>query len=201
MARHHAGTDKALNARLVRQAVTQGHILDTVDIKILSTLQADGRISNVNLSKKAGISAPPALRRTATLEERGIIKGYHAELDPKKFGFDVTAFIMVSLSSQSQGEVAAFEIAMSGYDQVRECHALSGHKDFLLRCAFATLSDSNDFVRDVLLKTPNVRTVNTTFAISRIKHEPLVPLEQMEVKLSLGDVKKLREQSQERRAK
>jgi DNA-binding Lrp family transcriptional regulator len=193
MARHQTGTQEALRAREVRSAISQGHILDTVDIKILSTLQVDGRISNVNLAKRAGISAPPALRRTATLEERGLIKGYRAHLDPKRLGFEVTAFIAVSLASQSQSEVAAFEKVMRDYPKVRECHALSGHKDFLLRGVFHDLTDCNDFVREVLLRTPNVRTINTTFVIARTKNEPTLPLELVEAKLSIGDIKKLRE--------
>jgi DNA-binding Lrp family transcriptional regulator len=182
-----------VSARALRTAHLQGHVLDTVDIKILTALQRNGRISNVELAREVGLSAPPALRRTAVLEERGLIKSYHAELDPKMLGFAVTAFITVALGSQGQSEVAAFETVMQDHQNVRECHALSGHKDFMIKGVFRDLTEANDFVRDVLLKTPNVRTVHTTFAITRTKHEPTVPVEQVEAKLSLVDIKKLRE--------
>src|ERR1700748_33035 len=157
MSRHQSGTERAMLAREARLASTKGHVLDTVDVKMLSRLQVDGRVWNVNLAKHAGVSAPPALRRTATLVERGIIQGYHADLDPKKFGYEVTAFVTVSLTSQSQSDILSFEHLMNGIPNVRECHALAGSKDFLLCCMFHDLTACNDFVRGELLTTRNVR--------------------------------------------
>ncbi len=192
VARHQTGSKEAVSARELRTALMQGHVIDTVDVKILAALQSNGRLSNVELAKHIGLSAPPTLRRTAVLEERALIKSYHAELDPKMLGFPVTAFITVALGSQGQTEIAAFEAVLQANPNIRECHALSGHKDFLIKGVFHDLTETNDFVRDVLLRTPNVRTVNTTFSIARTKHEPMVPMEMVEAKLAPGDIKKLR---------
>jgi DNA-binding Lrp family transcriptional regulator len=192
MARHPNGSKEAATARELRAVIMQGHTLDTVDVKILSALQSHGRLSNVELAKKVGLSAPPALRRTAVLEDRGLIKCYRAELNAKMLGFDVTAFITVTLASQSQADITAFEAVMQNNPNIRECHALSGHKDFMIKGVFRDLTETNEFVRDVLLTTPNVRTVNTTFSITRTKHEPAVPTELVEAKLAPSDIKKLR---------
>ncbi len=192
MARHMAGSDRAVSAREERSAVHKGHEIDTADLNILSVLQTDGRISNVDLSKRVGLSPPPTLRRVATLEERGLIKGVHAVLNPKALGYEVTSFILVGLTSQANAEVATFEAAMQANPNVRECHALSGQRDFLLRCAFHDLSGSNDFVRTVLLRMPGVSTASTSFAIAQTKDAPLIPLEAVEAKLSLNDVKALK---------
>ncbi len=192
MARHLSGSKEAVTARELRATVMQGHALDTVDVKILAALQSHGRLTNVELAKLVGLSAPPALRRTALLEERGLIKRYQADLDSKMLGFAVTAFITVALGSQSQADVAAFEVVMQDHPNIRECHALSGHKDFLIKGVFRDLTEANDFVRDVLLTTPNVRTVNTTFSIAQTKREPAVPMDMVEAKLAPGDIKKLR---------
>ncbi len=184
MARHSNGSKAAEAARELRTSTMQGHVLDAIDIKILDMLQRNGRISNIELAKEIGLSPPPALRRTAVLEERGLIKGYHAELNPKMLGFEVIAFITVALGSQSQSDVAAFETAMQVHANIRECHALSGLRDFLIKGLFHDLTSANDFVRDVLLQTPNVRNANTAFSTLRIKEEPAVPLELVETKPS-----------------
>lgn len=200
MARHVSGSEKALAARAAMKAALHGHELDTADVRILTVLQKDGRISNVNLSRLAGLSPPPTLRRTATLEERGIIKGYHAEIDTGKFGYAITAFILVGLASQSRSDIVAFEHAMAHLTNVRECHAVSGQRDFLLKCLFHDLTESNTFTRDILLRTPNVRTVTTSFAMTKTKSEPGVPLERVEAGLSLGDIRKLRRAARTRRS-
>src|SRR5579872_4210075 len=105
--------------------------LDAIDRKILKELQDDGRITNVELASRVGISAPPCLRRVRALEEAGYIKGYRALLDEKKLGYEVTAFAMVHLSSQAEGDLVAFENFVRAAPLVRECWMLSGEIDFI----------------------------------------------------------------------
>ena len=108
--------------------------LDAIDLRILAELQADGRITNVELSRRAKITAPPCLRRMRALEKAGFIKGYHAELDGKALGFEVTGFVFVGLASQKDADLKHFEEQARRWPEVRECHMLSGEVDFLLKC-------------------------------------------------------------------
>ena len=100
--------------------------LDPIDRKILSELQADGRMTNVELAKRVGISAPPCLRRVRSLEEAGLIRGYHAEVNSRELGFEVQVFAMVGLESQAEAELSAFEAKCREWPLVRECHMLNG---------------------------------------------------------------------------
>ena len=150
--------------------------LDQIDWKILRELQADGRITNVELARRVGISAPPCLRRVRALEEGGIIRGYRTLLDEKSLGYDVTAFAFVSLSSQAEADLIAFEDRIGEWPIVRECYMLSGETDFLLKCVAKDLRAFQDFIIE-LAGAPNVKSVKTTLTIRQSKHEPAVPLE------------------------
>lgn len=151
--------------------------LDEIDWKILAELQLDGRMTNVELARRVGISAPPCLRRVRTLEEAGIIKGYRALLDEKVLGFDVTAFAMVGLSSQSEADLIAFEERVRHWDIVRECTMLSGEVDFMLKCVAADLKAFQSFVIQELTAAPNVAHVKTTLAIRTTKSDAIMPLD------------------------
>ena len=107
--------------------------LDPIDRKILAELQADGRMTNVELAKRVGISAPPCLRRVRTLEENGYLKGYHADVDASELGFEVQVFANVGLASQAEVDLSAFENRCRAWPLVRECHMLNGEVDFILR--------------------------------------------------------------------
>ncbi|MBW4023481.1 MAG: Lrp/AsnC family transcriptional regulator [Proteobacteria bacterium] len=106
---------------------------DAIDRRILSELQMDGRITNVELARRAGISAPPCLRRVRRLEESGLIRGYHADTDPSKLGWSITFFAIVGLDSQKEAVLSGFEKTVALWDEVRECHMIRGGGDFLLR--------------------------------------------------------------------
>ncbi len=149
--------------------------LDQIDWQILRELQSDGRMTNVELARRVGISAPPCLRRVRSLEESGIIKAYRTRLDEKALGFEVTAFAMVSLASQADGDLIAFEEQTNGWPIVRECYILSGEVDFLLKCVAKDLSSFQAFVFE-LTKARNVKSVRTTLTIRQTKDEPGVPL-------------------------
>ena len=133
-----------------------GTRLDPIDRKILAELQADGRMTNVELAKRVGISAPPCLRRVRTLEEAGYIKGYHAEVDARELGFEVQVFAMVGLQSQAEADLSAFEEQCRSWPLVRECHMLNGEVDFVLKCVAPDLSSFQSFLTSQLLTTENV---------------------------------------------
>jgi DNA-binding Lrp family transcriptional regulator len=150
--------------------------LDEIDLKILSEIQADGRITNVELAKRVGISPPPCLRRVRTLEEEGYIQGYRGLLDPRRLGFDVTVFASVHLSSQADADLRAFEEFVRTEPLVRECWMLSGEVDFILKCVAPDMATFQDFVTN-LTAAPHVRNVRTSLVLQNSKYEAAVPLE------------------------
>lgn len=149
--------------------------LDTIDWAILRELQADGSITNVELARRVGLSAPPCLRRVRALEEAGIIKGYRALLAPAALGYEVVCFAMVQLAAQGRPDLAAFGERMRRWPLVRECWTLSGEVDFLLKCVAPNLPAFQGLVND-LTALENVRSVRTALAIELVKDAPLVPL-------------------------
>ena len=160
------------------------HRLDPIDRKILSELQADGRMTNVELAKRVGISAPPCLRRVRALEEQGFIRGYHAEVNPHELGFEVQVFAMVGLQSQAESDLSAFEERCNEWSLVRECHMLNGEVDFILKCVAPDLSTFQTFLTSELLTTPNVASVKTSLVIRGAKDEPGVPFDVLEERLA-----------------
>jgi DNA-binding Lrp family transcriptional regulator len=149
--------------------------LDAIDLHILRELQADGRITNVELSRRVGISAPPCLRRVRALEEAGYIKGYRGLLDEKRLGYAVTVFVMVNLTSQAEADLTAFSDYVRGQKFIRECWVLSGEVDFLLKCVAPDVAAFQRLVVE-LTAAPKVRTVRTALVFQNAKDEPIVPL-------------------------
>ncbi|WP_170783827.1 Lrp/AsnC family transcriptional regulator [Ruegeria lacuscaerulensis] len=158
--------------------------LDEIDRKILAELQADGRMTNVELAKRVGISAPPCLRRVRTLEESGFIRGYHAEVNARELGFEVQVFASVGLESQAETELTAFEERCREWPLVRECHMLNGEVDFILKCVAPDLSSFQQFLTGELLTTPNVASVKTSLVIRGAKDEPGVPFDVLEERMN-----------------
>ena len=150
--------------------------LDAIDWKILKELQDDGRITNVELASRVGISAPPCLRRVRALEEAGYIKGYRALLDEKLLGYEVTVFAMVHLSSQAEADLNAFETFVRAQPLVRECWMLSGEIDFILKCVAPDLRTFQAFVAE-LTAAPHVRNVKTSLTLRNSKNAAMVPME------------------------
>ena len=150
--------------------------LDTVDKRILSDLQEHGRMTNVELAKNAGISAPPCLRRVRALEDADIIKGYHADIDGEALGYTVTIFAFVGLTSQAETDLQEFEVLVNSWDMVRECHMLMGETDFLLKIVARDLDDFQRFLTSNLTPAPNVSHVKTALAIRSRKNMPGVPI-------------------------
>ncbi|HVZ09315.1 Lrp/AsnC family transcriptional regulator [Rhodopila sp.] len=151
-------------------------VLDAIDRRILAALQENGRITNVELARKAGISAPPCLRRVRALEDAGVIRGYHAETDPHSLGFEITFFVIVGLDSQKDVVLAAFEKLVAEWEEVRECHMIRGGGDFLLRLVARDTAHENQLTQR-LTGSPTVSRVQTLQTIRTSQNLAGVPLE------------------------
>ncbi len=150
--------------------------LDAVDMKILATLQNEGRITNVDLAERVGITAPPCLRRVRALEEAGYIRGYHADLDQEMLGYGITVFAMVSLKSQAEADLQNFERRVADWPLVRECYMLNGEIDFILKIVARDLAEFQHFLTTELTPAENVENVKTSLTIRCSKRLPGVPL-------------------------
>lgn len=148
--------------------------LDAIDMKILREMQNEGRITNVELSERVGISAPPCLRRVRKLEEAGVIRRYRAILNSQALGFDLVAFCMVGLVHQSEANLKEFAAMTDSWSIVREAWMVSGETDFLLHCVTRDLASFQNFVIDTLTAAQNVDTVRTMLTIRKVKDEGLV---------------------------
>lgn len=151
-------------------------VLDALDWRILKELQTEGRMTNIALANRIGLSAPPCLRRVRALEEAGLITGYAAIVDEVALGYTLTAFAMVGLHNQSETDLRAFENLALGWPIVREAHMLSGESDYMLKCVARDLRSFQDFILDELTATPNVASVKTFLTIRRAKREPGVAI-------------------------
>lgn len=151
--------------------------LDAIDWKILRELQNEGRITNVELSRRVGISAPPCLRRVKRLEEAGIIQGYRALLNAPSLGYDVVAFCLIGLQHQSEAELKAFSDRTRNWPIVRRAWMVSGESDFLLHCVATDLGTFQTFVIEQLTSAPNVDTVRTALTIRQVKDEGSVAID------------------------
>ena len=150
--------------------------LDATDWRILKELQADGRMTNIALANRIGLSAPPCLRRVRALEEAGLISGYTALIDEVALGYALTAFAMVRLHNQAESDLRAFENRVLAWPLVREAYMLSGESDFMLKCIARDLPGFQNFVLDELTSAPNVASVKTLLTIRKTKREPGVPI-------------------------
>lgn len=154
----------------------RGHQMDATDRQLVRILQEEGRITNVELAERVGLTAPPCLRRVRALEDDGIITGYHANVDPLKVGYPITVFAMVSLRSQAESDLEAFEAHVATLDEVRECYMLNGEIDFMLKVVASDLQSFQRFLTSHLTTAPNVVSVRTSLTIRQSKHAMGVPI-------------------------
>ena len=150
---------------------------DAIDLQILRELQADGRMTNVELAERVGLTAPPCLRRVRALEEAGVIRSYHADLDAAKLGYSITVFAMVSLRSQAEVDLQRFENYVATLPEVRECYMLNGEIDFILKVVARDLQSFQSFLTTHLTAAPNVSSVKTSLTIRTAKQMAGVPVE------------------------
>jgi len=134
-------------------------------------------MTNVDLAKNAGISAPPCLRRVRALEAAGFIRGYNADVEAEALGFHVAVFTQVGLNSQAEADLSAFEALIASWPQVRECHMLAGETDYLLKVVARDWDDYQRFVTEELTPAPNVGHVKSALVIRTSKDLPGVPID------------------------
>jgi len=153
--------------------------LDKIDRQILAILQDEGRITNVDLAERVGLTAPPCLRRVHALERQGLIKGYHADLASDALGYGITVFALVSLKSQAETDLRAFEDHVAKLAEVRECHMLNGEIDFILKIVAHDLQGFQLFLTSQLTTAPNVASVKTSLTIRTSKDLPGIPVDRI----------------------
>jgi DNA-binding Lrp family transcriptional regulator len=154
----------------------RGPRLDRIDRHILALLQADGRMTNLDLARQVGISPPPCLRRVRALEAAGLIRGYHADLAPEALGFAVTVFAQIGLQSQAESDLKAFEALVATWPEVREAHMLAGETDFLLKIVAPDWDSYQRFLSARLTAAPNVAHVKSALVLRVSKAMPGVPV-------------------------
>jgi DNA-binding Lrp family transcriptional regulator len=151
--------------------------MDAIDRKILAILQSEGRITNVELAERVGLTAPPCLRRVHQLEKLGYITGYHADLAAASLGYGITVFALVSLKSQAETDLLAFEQHVMELPEVRECHMLNGEIDFILKIVAHDLQQFQQFLTSKLTPAPNLASVKTSLTIRTSKDFPGIPVD------------------------
>jgi DNA-binding Lrp family transcriptional regulator len=160
------------------QRDTENSVLDDIDRRILLELQTDGRMTNVELARRAGISPPPCLRRVRRLEEAGYIQGYHAQTDGQKLGWQIAFFVIVGLESQKQSILNEFEALVAGWPEVRECHMIRGGGDFLLKLVARDAAHENQLTAKLtaaahVAKVQTLQTIRTSRSLSGVPMERL----------------------------
>lgn len=151
--------------------------LDEIDLRLLHEMQENGRATNVELAERVGLTAPPCLRRIRALEDQGVIASYHADIDPVALGYTITVFAMVSLKSQAEEDLQAFENYVESIAEIRECHMLNGEIDFILKIVAKDLQSFQQLLTSRLTAAPNVSSVKTSLTIRTAKDRPGVPIE------------------------
>lgn len=144
-------------------------IADETDRRILKELVADARLTNNELAERVGLSASPCLRRLRRLEETGVIRGYTALVDPAVDGWTMTAIATVTLSRQHEDEIVMFEEAVRGWDEVLECHLVTGSRDYVLKVMSAGLNQYERFIKEKIARLKCVASIETSFVMNTIK--------------------------------
>ncbi len=151
--------------------------LDKQEKSLIRVLQAQGRISNVELAEQIGISESPCYRRVKALEEAGVITGYGAKVDRRKLGLQVTAFILVTVDSQDDQTLQDFFDAVATEEFIVECHAMAGAHDYLLKAVAKSMDHFSDLVMKRILKIPGVKNVESNFSLQVLKEGAPIPAE------------------------
>ena len=151
--------------------------LDNIDRRILTALQNNARISNVELARMVGLSPSPCLRRVKTLEDCGVIQRYVSLLDQGAVGFPVSVFVNVTLERQVESALEQFEAAIGKRPEVLECYLMTGDADYLLRVVTSDLASYERFLVDHLTRIPGVNSIKSSFALKQVSYRTALPLE------------------------
>ena len=150
--------------------------LDSTDLRILSELQTDGGISNVDLAKRVHLSPSPCLTRVKALEASGVIERYVALASAAKLGLGLNVFISISLKSQNKDALAEFERRIAEHDEVMECYLMSGDSDYLIRVALTDIGALERFILNQLTPIPGVEKIRSSFALKQVRYKTALPL-------------------------
>ena len=150
--------------------------LDAIDIRILSELQQDGGLSNVELARRVNLSPSPCLMRVRALEKLGVIRQYVALADPQALGLGLNVFISISLKEQSKAALADFESRIAEHDEVMECYLMTGDSDYLIRVAVANMAALERFILDQLTPIPGVEKIRSSFALKQVRYKTALPM-------------------------
>jgi len=161
---------------MIKKSSPQLKSLDRIDRKILSVLQQNGRISNVELARRVNLSATPCNERVKILEELGYIQGYQAKLNPKMLHLELLVFVEISLLRTSADVFADFKEAVIKLPQVLECHLVSGNFDYLLKARVADMTDYRKLLGETLLTLPGVSESRTYVVMEELKETQALPL-------------------------
>lgn len=143
--------------------------LDDIDRRILRALEDDGRITNNDLAERVGLSPSPCLRRLRRLEAAGAIRGYTALVDPRAHGWTMAAIATIRLSRQNEDEIVAFEQAVRSWDEVLECHLVTGSRDYILKVMTESLEHYERFIKEKIARLRCVASIETSFVMNTIK--------------------------------
>lgn len=150
--------------------------LDAIDLRILAELQRDGRLTITELGDRVGLSTSPCLRRVRILEESGVISGYVAMVDQAAVGLSINVFASIRLERQREEELERFRASVTQWPEVMECYLMTGTRDYLMRIVVGSLGDYERFIKDKLSRLEGVASIESSFALSRIKHTTVVPI-------------------------
>jgi Lrp/AsnC family transcriptional regulator, leucine-responsive regulatory protein len=153
------------------------HVLDAIDRRLLLALQENARLSATELAERIGLTVSPCLRRLRQLEEAGVITGYATVLDQAKVGLPVSVFVSIKLERQTEDGLAKFEAAIKRAPEVLDCYLMTGPRDYLLRVAARDLADYERFVKGTLTRIPGIASIESSFALSQVKHSAALPLD------------------------
>lgn len=150
--------------------------LDRAEKSIIEVLQVEGRISNVELADRVGLSESPCFRRVRGLEEAGVISGYRASVSQRDLGLQVTAFVQVTLDKQDDKKQRGFLAAVEAEDHIVECHAMSGSHDYLLKVLARSMDHFSELSMQRILKFPGVRNIESNFSLLAVKEGGALPV-------------------------
>ncbi|MEN9779020.1 MAG: Lrp/AsnC family transcriptional regulator [Burkholderiaceae bacterium] len=150
--------------------------LDTIDFRILTELQNDGSLTNVELARRVHLSPSPCLTRVKALEAAGVIRQYVALADPKALGLGLSVFISISLKAQSKEALATFEQRIAEHDEVMECYLMTGDSDYLIRVAVADIAALEKFILEQLTPIPGIEKIRSSFALKQVRYKTALPL-------------------------
>jgi Lrp/AsnC family leucine-responsive transcriptional regulator len=150
--------------------------LDAIDVKIVSLLQKDGKMTSQELEEQVGLSASPCARRVRNLEQSGVIKGYAALVDETEIGLSVSAFASVKLTRQHEDDLDRFAKAVSRWPEVVDCYLMTGQRDYLMRVLVRDLAEYETFLKQKLTRLDGISSIETSFALTQVKRSTYLPI-------------------------